>query len=95
MSDGDWYPSEWTSLGVVHDGDGNDVEVSCNRHGALLIEHVMGSLEIGPVWMPAFRELLDRAAMPALTVAAVTPELAERMGEIADAAQETPPCPAP
>lgn len=32
---------------------------------------------------------------PALTVAAVTPALAERMGEIADAAQEVPPCPAP
>jgi len=52
-------------LGSVLDSDGNQVEVYGAPDGTVVIEHVMGSVEIEPGWTTAFRELVDRAAMPA------------------------------
>lgn len=48
-------------IGDVIDEDGNAVHVLAAPDGTVVIEHVMGSFELGPRARDEFRELLDRA----------------------------------
>ena len=51
-------------LGDVIDWDGNAVSVLAAPDGTVVVQHVMGSFELGSEARDELRELLDRAAMP-------------------------------
>jgi hypothetical protein len=71
-------------LGSVLDSDGNRVDILAAPDGTVVIEHVMGSVEIEPEWTAVLRELLDRAATPGQEPPAMSDE--ELRDELADAA---------